>query len=425
MSVEALQETQDLQTQMQGVGARAREAALALATADDAAKTAALNAGAAALRRRAHELKQANQADLDAADGLSETMLDRLKLTDDRIEGMAAGLETIAQLPDPVNATLTEWERPNGLNIARVSVPIGVIGIIYESRPNVTADAGGLCLKAGNAALLRGGSESWRSSGVILDCLRAGLAQAGLPADALQRPPSADRENVGHMLAMAEQIDLIVPRGGKGLIQRVMEGSRVPVLAHLEGVNHTYVQASAEVRQAVSIVHNAKLRRPGICGATEKLLLDRDALATHLEPIVDDLTAAGCELRGDAAVCAADHRVRPATAEDWDTEYLAPILTIGAVDGLESAIRHINTHGSGHTEAILTADDAAAERFGREVDAAICMVNASTQFADGGEFGMGAEIGISTGRLHARGPVGAAQLTSYKYVVRGHGQTRP
>ena len=425
MTVQALHETDDLQTQMQGVGERARAAALELARADDAAKTAALNAAAAALRRRAGELKQANQADVDAAEGLSEAMVDRLKLTDDRIEGMAAGLETIAQLPDPVNATLAAWDRPNGLKIARVSVPIGVIGIIYESRPNVTADAGGLCLKAGNAAILRGGSESWHSAGVILDCLRDGLAAAGLPADALQRPPSADRENVGHMLAMAEKIDLIVPRGGKGLIQRVMETSRVPVLAHLEGVNHTYVQASAEVAQAVSVVHNAKLRRPGICGATEKLLLDRDALATHLTAIVDDLTAAGCELRGDETVRAADSRIQPASAEDWDTEYLAPILTIGAVDGLDAAIRHINAHGSGHTEAILTADDAAAERFGREVDAAICMVNASTQFADGGEFGMGAEIGISTGRLHARGPVGAQQLTSYKYVVRGQGQTRP
>jgi glutamate-5-semialdehyde dehydrogenase len=425
MTVQALHETNDLETQMQGVGQRAREAALALAKADDTTKTAALNAAAAALRRRADELQQANRADVEAAKGLSEAMVDRLKLSDDRIEAMAAGLETIAQLPDPVNATLAQWERPNGLKIARVSVPIGVIGIIYESRPNVTADAGGLCLKAGNAAILRGGSESWHSSGVILDCLREGLETAGLPADALQRPPTADRENVGHMLAMAETIDLIVPRGGKGLIQRVMEDSRVPVLAHLEGVNHTYVQASVDVQQAVSVVHNAKLRRPGICGATEKLLLDRDALETHLGPIVDDLTAAGCELRGDATVCAQDDRIRPATAEDWDTEYLAPILTIAAVDGLETAIQHINRHGSGHTEAILTADDAAAERFGREVDAAICMVNASTQFADGGEFGMGAEIGISTGRLHARGPVGAQQLTSYKYVVRGAGQTRP
>ncbi|MBK1669247.1 glutamate-5-semialdehyde dehydrogenase [Rhodovibrio sodomensis] len=425
MTVQALHETTDLKIRMHDVGTRARTAALAMARADGAAKAAALNAAAAALRRRADELQQANQADVDAADGLSDALLDRLKLSQDRIEGMAAGLETIARLPDPVNATLAQWERPNGLNIARVSVPIGVIGIIYESRPNVTADAGGLCLMAGNAAILRGGSESWQSAGVILDCLRQGLESAGLPADAVQRPPSADRENVGHMLSMAEQIDLIVPRGGKGLIQRVMETSRVPVLAHLEGINHTYVQASAAVAQAVSIVHNAKLRRPGICGATEKLLLDRDALATHLGPIVDDLSAAGCELRGDDTVCAADSRIQPAAAADWDTEYLAPILTIGAVDGLDGAIAHINRHGSGHTEAILTADAGAAERFGREVDAAICMVNASTQFADGGEFGMGAEIGISTGRLHARGPVGAQQLTSYKYVVRGTGQTRP
>jgi glutamate-5-semialdehyde dehydrogenase len=425
MSVEALHDTQDLEAQMQAVGRRAKTAAHALASASAAAKTAALEAAAAALRRRAAELKEANRADVAAATGLSEALVDRLKLTDDRIEAMAAGLETIARLPDPVNATLAEWQRPNGLKIARVSVPIGVIGIIYESRPNVTADAGGLCLKAGNAAILRGGSESWHSSGVILDCLSDGLETAGLPGDCVQRPPTADRENVGHMLAMAGTIDLIVPRGGKGLIQRVMETSRVPVLAHLEGINHTYLQASADVAQAVSVVHNAKLRRPGICGATEKLLLDRDALATHLGPIVDDLTAAGCELRGDETVRAADARIQPASAADWDTEYLAPILTIGAVDGLDAAIAHINAHGSGHTEAILTGDDAAAERFGREVDAAICMVNASTQFADGGEFGMGAEIGISTGRLHARGPVGADQLTSYKYVVRGTGQTRP
>ncbi|MBK1695980.1 glutamate-5-semialdehyde dehydrogenase [Rhodovibrio salinarum] len=425
MSVQALHDTSDLKTQMQDVGARARTAALALANADGASKTAALTAAAATLRQRAEDLKQANQADVDAAEGLSEALLDRLKLTDARIEGMAAGLETIAQLPDPVNATLAEWDRPNGLKIARVSVPIGVIGIIYESRPNVTADAGSLCLKAGNAAILRGGSESWHSSGVILECLRAGLESAGLPADAVQRPPSADRENVGYMLAMPEHIDLIVPRGGKGLIQRVLENSRVPVLAHLEGINHTYVHASADVEQAVAVVHNAKLRRPGICGATETLLLDRAALETHLKPIVDDLTAAGCELRGDAAVCATDSRIAPATAADWDTEYLAPILTIGAVDGLDAAIQHINRHGTGHTEAILTSDETAAERFGREVDAAICMVNASTQFADGGEFGMGAEIGIATGRLHARGPVGAQQLTSYKYIVRGTGQTRP
>jgi glutamate-5-semialdehyde dehydrogenase len=418
-------DAQDLDAQMQAVGRQARTAAQALASAAPETKTRALTAAAAAIRRRAGELAEANGRDLAAAQDLSEALTDRLRLTEDRIEGLATGLEAIAELPDPVHRTLAEWDRPNGLRIARVTVPIGVVGIIYESRPNVTADAGGLCLKAGNAAILRGGSESWQSSGVILDCLRAGLEEAGLPADCVQRPPTAERAAVGQMLAMAGTIDLIVPRGGRGLIERVMAQSRVPVLAHLEGVNHTYIQRSVDPELARQVVHNAKLRRPGICGATEKVLLDRDAVATHLPGLVEDLLAAGCELRGDDAARAADPRIGAAGAEDWDTEYLAPILTIGVVDGLETAIGHINRHGSGHTEAILTEDAAAAERFTREVEAAICMVNASTQFADGGEFGMGAEIGISTGRLHARGPVGADQLTSYKYVVRGTGQTRP
>jgi glutamate-5-semialdehyde dehydrogenase len=436
MSVQALRETDrtdagqadadDLTRQMTELGEAARAAGRVLATASPEAKATALTKAAAALRRRADEIKQANAEDMAGGRerGLSDAMLDRLRLDDGRIEAMAAGLEAIAELPDPVGRTLAEWTQPNGLQIARVAVPLGVVGIIYESRPNVTADAGGLCIKAGNAAILRGGSESWESSAVILDALRDGLAAAGLPEDAVQRPPSSDREAVGLMLGMHRHIDVIVPRGGRGLIERVQEQSRVPVLAHLEGINHTYVQASIAPELARRIVHNAKLRRPGICGATEKLLIDRDAAKSHLPGIVDDLLAAGCELRGDDAVCGLDSRIKPASAADWDTEYLAPILTVRMVDGLDQAVAHINAHGSGHTEAILTEDAAAQQRFCAQVDAAICMVNTSTQFADGGEFGMGAEIGISTGKLHARGPVGAEQLTSYKYVVRGQGQTR-
>ena len=433
MSVQALREDEapadreSLERQMIELGEQARAAQHVLATCAPETKALALHKAAAAIRRRADEIKQANGEDVAGGRqrGLSDALLDRLALDDARIEAMAAGLEAIAELPDPVGRTLADWERPNGLKIARVSVPLGVIGVIYESRPNVTADAGGLCLKAGNAAILRGGSESWSSSGVILDALRDGLAAAGLPEDCVQRPPTAGRDAVGVMLGMAKHIDVIVPRGGRGLVERVQSESKVPVLAHLEGVNHTYLQRSIDPELARRIVHNAKLRRPGICGATEKLLIDRDAVKTHLGPIVEDLLAAGCELRGDEAICGAESRVLPAKAEDWDTEYLAPILTIKMVDGLDQAVAHINRHGSGHTEAILTEDDAAADRFCREVEAAICMVNTSTQFADGGEFGMGAEIGIATGKLHARGPVGAEQLTSYKYVVRGRGQTRP
>ncbi|RDD61093.1 glutamate-5-semialdehyde dehydrogenase [Ferruginivarius sediminum] len=409
------------------LGETARAASHALAVADGAAKDKALKGAAAALRRRTDEVLDANAKDVEGARSrdLSAALLDRLELSEQRIEAMAAGLEAIAELPDPVGRTLAEWERPNGLKIARVAVPIGVIGIIYESRPNVTADAAGLCLKSGNAAILRGGSESYHSAAVIVDCVRDGLAAAGLPEACVQRVPTTDRDAVGLMLGMDKHIDVIVPRGGKSLIQRVREESRMPVLAHLEGINHTYVQASIDPELARRVVFNAKMRRPGICGATEKLLVDRAALTTHLPGIVDDLLAAGCELRGDESVCGAEQRMLPARPEDWDMEYLAPILAVKMVDGVNDAIAHINRHGSGHTEAILTGDTAAAEKFCGEVDAAIVMVNASTQFADGGEFGMGAEIGIATGKMPPRGPVGAAELTSYKYVVHGSGQTRP
>ena len=417
----------DLEAQMQALGKAARAAAQQLALAPAATKTTALKAAAAALRKNAGTIKAANAEDMAAGrdKGLTAALLDRLELNDARIESMAVGLEAIADFPDPVGRTLAEWERPNGLKIARVSVPLGVIGIIYESRPNVTADAGGLCLKAGNAAILRGGSESARSSGAILDCLKAGLREAGLPEAAVQALPTTDRAAVGILLRMNDFVDVIVPRGGRGLIERVFEESKIPVMAHLDGLCHTYIDAAADPRKAREIAVNAKLRRVSICGAMETLLVDREVLESVLPPILDELIAGGCEIRGDDAVRALDARVSPASAEDWDTEYLEPILSVKAVEGLDGALEHIAAHGSNHTEAIVTEDTAAAERFLREVDAAIVMQNASTQFADGGEFGMGAEIGISTGKLHARGPVGAEQLTSVKYVVRGNGQTRP
>ena len=328
-------------------------------------------------------------------------------------------------MDDPVGRTLASWKRPNGLGIERVSVPLGVIGIIYESRPNVTADAAGLCLKAGNAVILRGGSESFHSSGAILEALTEGVAAAGLPTTAVQRIPTSDRAAVGYLLTMNEWLDVIVPRGGKGLIERVMTESRVPVLAHLEGICHTYVDRSADLEMARRIVVNAKMRRTGVCGATETLLVDRAAVESHLQPLIDDLIAAGCAVRGDEAAQAADSRVSPANDQDWVTEYLAPVISARVVDGVDGAIDHINAYGSHHTEAIVAEDEATAERFLARVDAGIVMLNSSTQFADGGEFGMGAEIGISTGKLHARGPVGVEQLTSIKYLVRGQGQTRP
>jgi glutamate-5-semialdehyde dehydrogenase len=345
-------------------------------------------------------------------------------LTPDRIEAMARGLEDVADMPDPIGTVLAEWDQPNGLNFQRVRVPLGVIGIIYESRPNVTADAGGLCLKSGNAAVLRGGSESVHSSGLIGDCLRRGLADAGLPEDCLQIIRTRDRAAVGAMLQASGLIDIIVPRGGRSLIERVMMESRIPIIAHLEGICHIYVDRAANPNMARDITVNAKMRRTGICGAAETLLIDKAVAAAQLPGIVDALTKEGCELRGDAAAQTIDARIGAANAADWETEYLDAILSVKVVDGVNEAVAHINRHGSEHTDSIVTDDVTAAEIFLGNVDSAIVMHNASTQFADGGEFGMGAEIGISTGRLHARGPVGAEKLTTYKYVVRGAGQVR-
>jgi glutamate-5-semialdehyde dehydrogenase len=411
---------------MAELGCRAREAAAALALATPAAKVAALRAAAAAVRARQNEILAANADDIAAAkaNGIGAALLDRLALDPKRLEGVAKGLEDIAALPDPVGAVLAEWTRPNGLAIARVAVPLGVIGIIYESRPNVTADAGGLALKSGNAAILRGGSESFHSSRALVAALQDGLRAAGLPAAAIQLVPTRDRAAVGHMLGMSGVIDIIVPRGGASLIERVQRESRIPVIAHLEGLCHTYVDAAADPEKARAIVLNAKMRRVSVCGATETLLVDRAAKAL-LPAILTDLKNAGCELRGDPEVLAMDAAVRPATDDDWRTEYLDAILAVRLVDGVAGAIAHIERYGSHHTDAIVTEDKETAERFLREVDSAIVLVNASTQFADGGEFGMGAEIGISTQRLPPRGPVGAAELTTYKYLVRGNGQVRP
>jgi glutamate-5-semialdehyde dehydrogenase len=339
---------------------------------------------------------------------------------------MAVGIEEIGRLDDPIGGVMAEWSRPNGLVIQRVRVPLGVIGIIYESRPNVTADAGALCLKSGNAVILRGGSESFASSTAIYGCLESGLMSAGLPAKAIQMVPTKSRDAVGLMLSGLDgSVDVIVPRGGKNLIARVQADARVPIIGHLEGLCHVYVHESADVQLATAVVLNAKMRRTGICGAAETLLIDRSALVTHFPAIVDALLEAGCELRGDTDACAADARLGPATDEDWTTEYLDAILSVRVVDGVDAAIEHIARYGSGHTEAICAEDVAVAEHFFHDLDSAILLHNASTQFADGGEFGMGAEIGIATGRIHARGPVGAEQLTSYKYLVRGTGQTRP
>jgi glutamate-5-semialdehyde dehydrogenase len=417
----------DLDRAMQTIGLAARHAAGLLARAEPARKTAALRNAAAEFRAATSELLAANAADVAAAQqmSLSAPMLDRLRLDERGIEAMAAGLEDVAALPDPIGTELARWTRPNGLDIARVRVPLGVIGIIYESRPNVTADAGGLCLRSGNAAILRGGSESFHSSQVIVACLRRGIVAAGLPEAAVQLVPTRDRAAVALMLGMADLIDVIVPRGGRSLIERVQRESRIPVIAHLEGLCHTYVDGAADLDKARRIAVNAKMRRTGVCGATETLLVDRAVAAAYLPPILSDLHAAGCEIRGDAQTQALDPLALAATEADWTTEYLDAILAVRVVDGVAGAIDHIARYGSHHTDAILTEDDAVAERFLTEVESAIVLVNASTQFADGGEFGMGAEIGISTGRLPPRGPVGAEQLTSYKYIVRGTGQVRP
>jgi glutamate-5-semialdehyde dehydrogenase len=419
--------TDDIAGAMRGIAESAREAARALAQSDGDSRNRALAAAAAEIRSRAEAIAEENAKDMafGKEKRLSAALMDRLMLTPERIEAMAAGLEDVAALPDPLGTVLAEWDRPNGLRIARVRVPLGVIGIIYESRPNVTADAGGLCLKAGNAAILRGGSESFHSATIIAECLQAGLAEAGLPAGAIQMPPTRDRAAVGAMLTMPDLIDVIVPRGGRSLIERVMAESRVPVLAHLEGICSVYVHAAADAAMAREVALNAKMRRTGICGAAENLLIDRSVAAAMLPGIVDDLSKAGCEVRGDDEAQRIDARVVPAREADWSTEYLDAILAVKVLDGVDEAVDFINRHGSHHTDSIVTGDAAAAETFLARVDSSIVMHNTSTQFADGGEFGMGAEIGISTGRLHARGPVGAEQLTTYKYVVRGSGQTRP
>ncbi len=412
---------------MDAIGHRARAAAAEIAVATPEAKRLALGAAATVLRGRMAELLAANALDMEAcrAAALSAALADRSRLDEARVEAIAQGLEAVAALPDPVGAVDASWTRPNGLEIRRVRAPIGVVAIVYEARPNVTADAGAICLKAGSVAILRGGSESFESSRVIVGCLHAGLRAAGLPVDAVQLVPTRDRAAVGRLLAMAGLVDVVVPRGGKSLIARVMEEARVPVLAHLDGICHTYVHRAADPAMARRIVLNAKMRRTSVCGATETLLVDRDVALTHLPPILHDLFRAGCEIRGDEAVQRIDPRVRPATEEDWRTEYLDAILSVRVVDGLDAAIEHVNLHGSHHTDAIVTSDDAAAGAFCRRVDSAIVLRNASTQFADGGEFGFGAEIGIATGRLPPRGPIGPEQLTTWKYLVLGDGQTRP
>jgi glutamate-5-semialdehyde dehydrogenase len=418
---------EDLRQKMLELGAAARAAAAVLAHTPEEAKNLALRAAAAALRDGGAAILAANATDMAAAQqrNLTPALLDRLVLTPKRIEAMAKGLEAVAELADPVGDIIAEWQRPNGLRIARVRVPLGVIGIIYESRPNVTADAGTLCLKSGNAAILRSGSESFHSARAIHDCLLAGLRAAGLPEGAIQLVPTRDRAAVGIMLTMPQHIDIIVPRGGRGLIERVQTESQIPVIAHLDGNCHIYVDGSADLEMARKISLNAKLRRTGICGASETLLVDSQCAASHLAPLVKDLLDAGCEVRGDEDTQGVDQRVVPATEADWGTEFLDSIIAMKVVDGLDAAVAHIENYGSHHTECIIADDGQTAERFLAEVDSAIVLHNASTQFADGGEFGMGAEIGISTNRLHARGPVGVEQLTSYKYVVHGQGQVRP
>lgn len=413
---------------MRDLGRRARLSARPLALAPTAQKNAALLAMADAVWARREAILTANADDVARAEreGATAAFLDRLTLTPARINGMVEGIRAIAELPDPVGSVIAAWDRPNGLQIERVRTPLGVIGVIYESRPNVTADAGALCVKAGNAVILRGGSDSHASSRAIHGALVAGLEAAGLPGDAIQLVPTTDRAAVGAMLSGLEgTIDVIIPRGGKSLVARVQAEARVPVFAHLEGINHVYVHAAADLEMAREIILNAKLRRTGVCGSAETLLVDRAVAATHLQPLVEALSARGCEIRGDEATRAVLPAALPATETDWSTEYLDAIISVKVIDGLDAAIAHVETYGSNHTDAIVTEDAAAAARFLGEVDSAIVLWNASTQFADGGEFGMGAEIGIATGKMHARGPVGVEQLCSFKYRVTGTGQTRP
>ncbi len=410
------------------MGRLAREAATKLALASTERKNAALEAMADRLELWAGKILEANAQDLEGAraKGRDGAFLDRLALDEARIAAMAKGLREVAALADPVGQVMANWTQPNGLHISRVRVPLGVIGIIYESRPNVTADAAGLCLKSGNAVILRSGSESFLSALVICNVLNEAVVASGLPEAAIQLVPTVDRAAVGFMLGgLGGAIDVIVPRGGKDLVARVQTEARVPVFAHLEGVCHVYVHAAADLAMARSIVVNAKMRRTGVCGSAETLLVDREAAPAQLAPLLQALIEAGCEVRGDPATRAADTRVKPASEEDWPKEFLDAIIAVKVVDGLDAAIEHIGLYGSQHTDAIVTEDRAAAEEFLARVDSAIVLHNASTQFADGGEFGMGAEIGIATGRFHARGPVGVEQLTTFKYVVRGQGQTRP
>jgi glutamate-5-semialdehyde dehydrogenase len=418
---------QNIKNMMHEIGKKAKAASQALALATTEQKNRALLEAAKAIRHNSLQILNANIKDMVSAKErcLSSALIDRLMLDKKRIEAIAASIEAIAKLPDPIGHIISNWQRPNGLNINRVRVPLGVIGVIYESRPNVTADAGILCLKAGNATILRGGSESALSSAAIHSALAQGLKAAGLPEEAIQLIPTQDRDAVGELLLLKDYVNIIIPRGGKSLIKRVQEESRVPVMAHLDGICHIYVDSSANLEKAVSVIHNAKMRRTGICGAAETLLIDRTALKSHLPAILEKLIASGCEIRGDDEVRKIHSSVHKATEEDWKTEYLEAILSVKTVEGVAGAIAHIAAYGSHHTDSIIAEDIETAEKFLNEVDSAIVMHNASSQFADGGEFGMGAEIGISTGKMHARGPVGLNELTSYKYQVRGNGQIRP
>lgn len=410
---------------MDEIGQKAKKAAAVLACAERAVKDEALILAAKAVRAHVAEILAENQKDMDALKPeTSSAMRDRLLLTPERIESIAKGLDDIAALPDPVGRVLAQWVRPNGLEITRVSTPLGVIGVIYESRPNVTADAGALCFKSGNAVILRGGSDSFHSSQILVSLMRNALQQAGLPADCIQAIATTDRAVVGEMLQADKYIDVIVPRGGKSLIERITRESRIPLFKHLNGICHTYIHEKADKEQARKIVLNAKLRRTGTCNSTETILVDKAVLKTVFADVLTDLLAKGCEVRGSEDVCALDARVKPAVEEDWDTEYLDSIVSVKTVENIDEAIAHIAAHSSHHTEAILTQDDDVAEKFLKQVDSAVVMRNASTQFCDGGEFGMGAEIGIATGRLHARGPIGLEQLTTFKYQVRGAGQIR-
>ena len=424
----ALEADQSLTEIMAGLGRNARMAARKLAIATSEQKRTALLTAAGAINAHRKQILAANAKDMEAArtKGISKAFLDRLELNDARIDGIIEAVRTIAELPDPVGTTIAEWDRPNGLHIERVRTPLGVIGVIFESRPNVTADAGALCIKSGNAVILRGGSDSFHSSRALVDCLLDGLHLAGLPVECIQLVPTTDRAAVGEMLkGLDGNIDVIVHRGGKTLVARVQDEARVPVFAHLEGIVHVYIDKSADLEKAVSVTLNAKMRRTGICGAAETLLVHKDVVSTHLNPILDALMAKGCEIRGDAIVNANSLLTKPATEEDWRTEYEDAIISVKVVDSLEDAIAHIEKYSSHHTEAIIAEDLDAVEKFFNEIDSAILLHNASTQFADGGEFGFGGEIGIATGKMHARGPVGVEQLTSFKYRVRGTGQTRP